>query len=87
MPFEKITSEKLSHSVSRQIELLILRGILRPGLRRAHHHRHRDCQRQAAERTGRDGLAVAVHGFFPGLVAANDGGPPYGCGTPGGGAG
>lgn len=33
MPFQKITFEKLSHSVQRQIELLILRGILRPGER------------------------------------------------------
>lgn len=33
MPFEKITPEKLSHGVVRQIELLILRGILRPGER------------------------------------------------------
>ena len=33
MPFEKINSEKLSHFVVRQIELLILRGILRPGER------------------------------------------------------
>jgi len=33
MPFEKVQSEKLSHSVVRQIELLILRGILRPGER------------------------------------------------------
>lgn len=31
MPFEKILSEKLSHGVVRQIEQLILRGILRPG--------------------------------------------------------
>ena len=31
MPFLKVTSEKLSHSVVRQIEQLILRGILRPG--------------------------------------------------------
>ncbi|WP_096784505.1 FadR/GntR family transcriptional regulator [Rhodobacter sp. CZR27] len=30
MPFQKIQSEKLSQSVVRQIELLILRGILRP---------------------------------------------------------
>ena len=30
MPFQKIHPEKLSHSVVRQIELLILRGILRP---------------------------------------------------------
>lgn len=33
MPFEKIQPEKLSHSVIRQIELLILRGVLRPGER------------------------------------------------------
>jgi len=33
MPFQKITAEKLSHSVVRQVELLILRGILRPGER------------------------------------------------------
>lgn len=33
MPFRKIESEKLSQSVVRQIELLILRGILRPGER------------------------------------------------------
>ncbi|WP_434289129.1 FadR/GntR family transcriptional regulator [Celeribacter sp. SCSIO 80788] len=33
MPFQKIQAEKLSASVVRQIELLILRGILRPGER------------------------------------------------------
>lgn len=33
MPFQKIEAEKLSHSVTRQIEQLILRGILRPGER------------------------------------------------------
>ena len=33
MPFEPIQSEKLSHAVVRQIETLILRGILRPGER------------------------------------------------------
>jgi GntR family transcriptional repressor for pyruvate dehydrogenase complex len=33
MPFQKIQTEKLSQSVVRQIELLILRGILRPGER------------------------------------------------------
>ena len=33
MPFQKIQPEKLSRSVVRQIELLILRGILRPGER------------------------------------------------------
>lgn len=33
MPFQRIQSEKLSQSVIRQIEQLILRGILRPGER------------------------------------------------------
>lgn len=33
MPYRKVVSEKLSQSVVRQIELLILRGILRPGER------------------------------------------------------
>ncbi|RYI32847.1 MAG: FCD domain-containing protein [Acetobacteraceae bacterium] len=33
MPFSKVTAEKLSTSVVRQIEQLILRGILRPGER------------------------------------------------------
>jgi GntR family transcriptional regulator, transcriptional repressor for pyruvate dehydrogenase complex len=33
MPFLKVEPEKLSHSVVRQIEQLILRGILRPGER------------------------------------------------------
>lgn len=33
MPFEKVQSEKLSSAVVRQIELLILRGILSPGER------------------------------------------------------
>ena len=33
MPYRKVMSEKLSQSVVRQIELLILRGILRPGER------------------------------------------------------
>lgn len=33
MPFEKVQQEKLSHGVIRQIEGLILRGILRPGER------------------------------------------------------
>ena len=33
MPFHKVTPEKLSNSVVRQIEQLILRGILRPGER------------------------------------------------------
>jgi GntR family transcriptional regulator, transcriptional repressor for pyruvate dehydrogenase complex len=33
MPFQKVQSEKLARAVVRQIELLILRGILRPGER------------------------------------------------------
>ena len=33
MPFQKIEAEKISQSVVRQIELLILRGIMRPGER------------------------------------------------------
>ncbi len=33
MPFQKVQPEKLSHAVQRQIELLILRGVLRPGER------------------------------------------------------
>ena len=34
MPFETIQQEKLSMGVVRQVEGLILRGILRPGERR-----------------------------------------------------
>lgn len=33
MPFRPVTSEKLSHAVVKQVEQLILRGILRPGER------------------------------------------------------
>ena len=33
MPFQRVEAEKLSQSVVRQIEQLILRGILRPGER------------------------------------------------------
>ena len=33
MPFKQVRTEKLSQAVSRQIEQLILRGILRPGER------------------------------------------------------
>ena len=33
MPFEKVLPEKISAAIVRQIELLILRGILRPGER------------------------------------------------------
>ncbi len=45
MPFEKVQSEKLAHAVVRQIELLILRGILRPGERLP-------SEREMAERMG-----------------------------------
>ena len=56
MPFRKVQSEKLSTAVVRQIELLILRGILRPGERLPG-------ERELAERLGvsrpslRDALA------------------------------
>ncbi len=33
MPFSKVQSKKLAHAVVRQIELLILRGVLKPGER------------------------------------------------------
>ncbi|MBM7069506.1 FadR/GntR family transcriptional regulator [Actibacterium sp. 188UL27-1] len=45
MPFQKIESEKLSDAVVRQIEELILRGILRPGERLP-------AERELAERLG-----------------------------------
>lgn len=45
MPFEKVQQEKLSHGVARQIEALILRGILRPGERLP-------AERDLAERMG-----------------------------------
>jgi GntR family transcriptional repressor for pyruvate dehydrogenase complex len=45
MPYRKVMSEKLSQSVVRQIELLILRGILRPGERLP-------AERDLAERMG-----------------------------------
>jgi GntR family transcriptional repressor for pyruvate dehydrogenase complex len=47
MPFQKVTPEKLSQSVVRQIEQLILRGILRPG------------ERLPSERDMADKLAVS----------------------------
>ena len=58
MPFEKITSEKLSQTVARQIELLILRGILRPGERLP-------AERDLAERMGvsRPSLREALEGL------------------------
>ncbi|MGR3515193.1 MAG: FadR/GntR family transcriptional regulator [Paracoccaceae bacterium] len=55
MPFEKIQSEKVSHAVVRQIELLILRGILRAGERLP-------AERELSERLGvsRPSLREAV---------------------------
>ena len=60
MPFQRIQSEKLSHSVVQQIELLILRGILRPGERLP-------SERDLAERLGvsrpslRDAISELQH--------------------------
>ncbi len=45
MPFQKVQPEKLSSSVVKQIELLVLRGILRPGERLP-------SERELAERLG-----------------------------------
>jgi GntR family transcriptional repressor for pyruvate dehydrogenase complex len=55
MPFQKIQAEKLSTSVIRQIETLILRGILRPGERLP-------AERELSERLGvsRPSLREAV---------------------------
>ena len=55
MPFHKIEAGKLSHSVVAQIELLILRGILRPGERLP-------AERELSERLGvsRPSLREAV---------------------------
>jgi len=58
MPFEKIRPEKLSHGVVRQIEQLILRGILRPGERLP-------AERELAERlaVSRPSLREALSGL------------------------
>ena len=55
MPFQRVTPEKLSTAVTRQIEMLILRGILRPGERLP-------AERELAERLGvsRPSLREAV---------------------------
>ncbi|MBT9244651.1 FCD domain-containing protein [Gemmobacter fulvus] len=69
MPFEKVTSEKLSQNVARQIELLILRGILRPGERLP-------AERELAERMGvsRPSLREALEGLeAKGLVTSRPG--------------
>ncbi|MEM9552523.1 MAG: FCD domain-containing protein [Pseudomonadota bacterium] len=69
MPFQKIKSEKLSTSVVRQIELLVLRGILRPGERLP-------AERELADRLGvsrpslRDAIAALEE---QGLLTARPG--------------
>ena len=73
MPFQKVQPEKLSASVVRQIELLILRGILRPGERLP-------AERDLAERLGvsrpslRDAIAELSEG---GLLASRAGAGVY----------
>lgn len=69
MPFEKVTSERLAQSVARQIELLILRGILRPGERLP-------AERDLAERLGvsRPSLREALEALEQkGLVVSRPG--------------
>ena len=69
MPFKKVTPEKLSSAVTRQIEKLILRGILRPGERLPP-------ERELAERMGvsRPSLREAVADLQKkGLLAARAG--------------
>ncbi|MFD1157075.1 FadR/GntR family transcriptional regulator [Roseovarius aestuarii] len=69
MPFQKVTPEKLSTAVTRQIEKLILRGILRPGERLP-------AERELAERLGvsRPSLREAVSELQEkGLLAARAG--------------
>jgi GntR family transcriptional repressor for pyruvate dehydrogenase complex len=58
MPFQKIEAEKLSQTVVQQIELLILRGILRPGERLP-------SERELSERLGvsRPSLREAIAGL------------------------
>ena len=73
MPFEKVQPEKLSQSVVRQIEQLILRGILRPGERLP-------SERELSERLGvsrpslREALAELQDG---GLLASRAGAGVY----------
>ena len=69
MPFQKIEAEKLSSSVVKQIELLILRGILRPGERLP-------SERELAEKLGvsRPSLREAVSALQErGLLASKAG--------------
>jgi GntR family transcriptional regulator, transcriptional repressor for pyruvate dehydrogenase complex len=62
MPFEKVQPEKLSQGVVRQIELLILRGILRPG------------ERLPAERELSDRLGVSRPSLREALAELQNGG-------------
>lgn len=73
MPFQKVQPEKLSTSVVRQIELLILRGILRPGERLP-------AERELSERLGvsRPSLRDAVADLQDrGLLTARPGAGIY----------
>ena len=73
MPFHKVETEKLSLAVVRQIELLILRGILRPGERLP-------SERELAERMGvsRPSLRDAISELqAQGLLAAKAGSGIY----------
>ena len=62
MPFEKVQPEKLSQSVVRQIEQLILRGILRPG------------ERLPSERELSERLGVSRPSLREALAELQDGG-------------
>lgn len=73
MPFQKVQTDKLSLAVVRQIELLILRGILRPGERLP-------SERELAERMGvsRPSLREAISGLQDqGLLTAKAGSGIY----------
>ena len=73
MPFLKIEAEKLSLSVVRQIELLILRGILRPGERLP-------AERELSERMGvsRPSLREAISDLHTrGLLSSRPGAGIY----------
>ncbi|WP_299892277.1 FadR/GntR family transcriptional regulator [uncultured Ruegeria sp.] len=73
MPFQKVQTEKLSLAVVRQIELLILRGILRPGERLP-------SERELAERMGvsRPSLREAISNLQDqGLLTAKAGSGIY----------
>ncbi|MGB3244085.1 MAG: FCD domain-containing protein [Sulfitobacter sp.] len=73
MPFRPVTPEKLSSAVVRQIELLILRGVLRPGERLP-------AERELAEKLGvsRPSLREAIaHLQDDGLLGARAGAGIY----------